>query len=274
MSGHNTSMSHDSAARTGTDETAGPPPGAGIAAWLRGPDRSRPAPLVALSAISAEFAGTLLFVSVAAGSAVAAGPLGSADTGGPLLVVALGSGLPLGVVIAATFRLSGGHINPVVTLVALLVGKLSPARAVAYAVAQLLGGVAGTVLVDRIAGDGIGPLGTTVLATELGTWPGLLAEAAFTFVLVFVVFAAAMDPRPPRFLAPFAIGLTVLAINLVGASLTGASMNPARSLGPALVSGQWDGHWVYWAGPVLGGLLAAWVYKTFLWPSRSSAIRP
>ncbi len=95
---------------------------------------------------------------------------------------------------------------------------------------------------------------------------GVLVEAVLTFVLVFTVFATAMDPRGMANLAPIAIGLAVLVDHFVGVPLTGASMNPARSFGPALVAGFWDDHWVYWLGPLIGGGLAALVYYlTFMW---------
>ena len=84
---------------------------------------------------------------------------------------------------------------------------------------------------------------------------------ALTFFLVFVVFATAIDPKGPAHLAPFAIGLTILVGHLVGVPLTGASMNPARSFGPALAAGEWANHWVYWVGPILGGILAAGLYE-------------
>ena len=81
-----------------------------------------------------------------------------------------------------------------------------------------------------------------------------------TFALVFVVFATAMDRRGLASYAPAAIGLVILVDHLVGVPMTGASMNPARTLGPALIAGQWADHWVYWAGPIIGGVLAAVVY--------------
>jgi aquaporin TIP len=95
--------------------------------------------------------------------------------------------------------------------------------------------------------------------------PGLLAEIILTFVLVFVVFSTAMDPRGPAHIAPIAIGMAVILDHIIGVPLTGASMNPARSLGPALVSGTWDNHWIYWAGPLIGGVLAAGTYRLIFW---------
>ncbi len=93
-----------------------------------------------------------------------------------------------------------------------------------------------------------------------GDGAGLLVEIILTFVLVFTVFATAMDPRGMANLAPMAIGLAVLIDHFAGVPLTGASMNPARSFGPSLVANFWDDHWVYWLGPLIGGGLAALLY--------------
>jgi glycerol uptake facilitator-like aquaporin len=93
-----------------------------------------------------------------------------------------------------------------------------------------------------------------------GTGAGLVVEMILTFVLVFTVFAVAMDPKGMGNLAPIAIGLAILIDHFVGVPLTGASMNPARSFGPALIAGEWDDHWVYWAGPLAGGGAAGLVY--------------
>ena len=97
-----------------------------------------------------------------------------------------------------------------------------------------------------------------------GAGAGLLVEIILTFVLVFVVFATAIDPKGPAHIAPAAIGLAYLVDNLVGIPLTGASMNPARSFGPALVSGLWTAHWIYWVGPIVGAALAALLFEKAL----------
>lgn len=117
------------------------------------------------------------------------------------------------------------------------------------------------MLLATIPGAADTNLGAHALGPDVSVGMGLLMEIVITFALVFVIFATAVDPRGMGNLAPLAIGLTVLADHLLAVPITGASMNPARSFGPALVSGEWAGHWLYWAGPLLGGALAGLVYQ-------------
>jgi len=134
---------------------------------------------------------------------------------------------------------------------------------VLYIAAQLAGAVVGAlllklVLVSSVEGNlGAHALNDNALSSDLA---GVLVEIILTFVLVFTVFAVAMDPRGPATIAPIAIGLAVLIDHFVGVPLTGASMNPARSFGPALVANSWDDQWVYWVGPLVGGALAGLLY--------------
>jgi aquaporin TIP len=215
----------------------------------------------------AEFMATLLFVFIGAGAVVTVTgalplPAESLDPG-TLIAIALAHGLAIATLVAATARISGGHINPAVTFAAVITGRMKVAVGVIYIAAQLLGAIVGAllldlVLVEAVAGNlGAHALNDTALAS---TGAGLIVEIILTFVLVFTVFATAIDPRGPGNLAPIAIGLAVLIDHFVGVPLTGASMNPARSFGPALVAGEWDDHWVYWVGPLAGGALAGLVY--------------
>ena len=217
-------------------------------------------------AVFAELIATMLFVFVGAGSVVVIGGVG--DTGG-LVAVALAHGLAIALLVAAIARISGGHINPAVTFGAVITGRMKLSTGVLYVAAQLAGAVIGALLLEAaVVGQFEGNLGAHALNLEVldGEGAGVLVEAVLTFILVFTVFATAMDPRGMANLAPIAIGLAVLVDHLVGLPLTGASMNPARSFGPALVAGFWDNHWVYWLGPLIGGGLAALVYYlTFMW---------
>ncbi len=218
-------------------------------------------------AVFAELIATALFVFVGAGSViVVGGPL--TDTGG-VVAIALAHGLVIALLVAAIARISGGHINPAVTFGAVITGRMKLSTGVLYVAAQLTGAVIGALLLEAaLVGEVEGNLGAHVLNLEVleGRGAGVLVEAVLTFVLVFAVFATAMDKRGMANLAPIAIGLAVLVDHLVGLRLTGASMNPARSFGPALVADFWDDHWVYWLGPLIGGGLAALVYYlTFMW---------
>jgi len=211
----------------------------------------------------AEFIATLLFIFLGAGTVVVTGGLIKEGlTSARLVAIALAHGLAIALLVAATAKVSGGHINPAVTFGALVTGKIDLTKAIMYVVAQLVGAVIGAwLLMLVIPAAAQGNLGAHGLGSGITAGGGLLAEIVLTFALVFVVFATAMDPKGLGHLAPAAIGLTVLVDHLVGVPVTGASMNPARSFGPALAAGAWDNHWIYWVGPLIGGALAALVYE-------------
>ena len=215
-----------------------------------------------LRAALAELVATLLFVFVIVGTVVMTGRLtGGELTAARLVAIALAGGLVIAVLVSATANLSGGHINPAVTFAALVTRKIGLVRGLLYVAAQLGGAAAGAALVMAAVPGDEGQLGATLLGAGVGPGPGVLVEGILTFLLVFVIFATAINPRGPGAIAPIAIGLTIVADHLVGVSLSGASMNPARSFGPALVAGEWADHWIYWVGPLAGGGLAALVYQ-------------
>ncbi len=214
----------------------------------------------------AEGIATLLFVFLGAGTVVVTGGImGEALTAARLIAIALAHGLAIALLVSATARISGGHINPAVTFAAWLTGKMPLARGAAYVVAQLAGGALGAfLLASVIPAAAQGSLGAHGLGPGITAASGLLTEIVLTFALVFVVFATAIDPKGLGHLAPMAIGLTVLVDHLIGVPITGASMNPARSFGPAIVAGVWVNHWIYWVGPLVGGALAAFTYERLL----------
>ena len=223
-------------------------------------------------AVLAELIATLLFVFVGAGTVVVVTGVIDAKPeadAAALTAIALAHGLAIALLVAATAKISGGHINPAVTFGAVITGRMKLSTGVLYVAGQLVGAVIGALLLEAaVVGQFEGNLGAHALNLEVldGEGAGLMVEAVLTFVLVFTVFATAMDPRGLANLAPIAIGLAVLVDHLVGVPLTGASMNPARSFGPALVADFWDDHWVYWLGPLIGGGLAALAYYfTFMW---------
>ena len=211
----------------------------------------------------AEFIATLLFIFLGAGTVVVTGGLlGDELTSARLVAIALAHGLAIAFLVAATANISGGHINPAVTFGAMVTGKISVTKGMIYIVAQLLGAIGGALLLAAVIPEAAqGNLGSHGLGPNVTVGGGLIAEIILTFALVFVVFATAMDPKGLGSLAPIAIGLTILVDHLLGVPVTGASMNPARSFGPALVAGAWENHWIFWAGPLVGGAVAAVVYE-------------
>jgi MIP family channel proteins len=218
----------------------------------------------------AEFIGTFTLIFIGAGSICADQYLKTTGQGGVgLLGIAVAHGLAFGIMITAVGHISGGHLNPAVTIGFWVTKRLGTLQSLLYWVAQLLGGVAAALLLTLIVPDSIWrpiALGTPDLATDFTVWHGMLLEAVMTFFLVFVVFATAVDAKGAfNKIAGFAIGLTITMDILFGGPLTGASMNPARSFGPAIVAHHWTNHGVYWIGPLFGGILAGVVYdRVFL----------
>ena len=214
-------------------------------------------------AAAAEGIATLLFVFMGAGAVVVSGMLDNNTLGSARLVaIALAHGLGIVIGVAAAAKISGGHLNPAVTVAAFLTGKLGLRRAGTYIAAQLIGAVVGALLIKWVApGPAEGTLGSHAIGAGVGAGSALIAEIVGTFALVWVVFAVAIDPKGLNNIAPIAVGLTVLIIHLFLVPLTGAGVNPARSFGPALVSWTWGGHWVYWIGPLIGGSAAGLLYE-------------
>ncbi len=173
--------------------------------------------------------------------------------------VALVFGLVIMVMVYATGHLSGAHINPAVT-VAFTLTRHFPARdAVVYVTAQVAGAVAGALLLLAMWTDRPAGLGATVPTVSAGS--ALVYEIVLTAFLMFVITAVATDTRAVGAAAAIAIGGAVGLDALFGGPVTGASMNPARSFGPALAAGEWTDFWIYVAGPLLGAALGALAYQ-------------
>ena len=221
----------------------------------------------------AEVVGTFTLIFIGAGSIIAneasrgASPLASALARGPasagLLNVALAHGLAIAVMVSALGAISGGHFNPAVTCGFLASGRMKREQGLNYIGAQLLGATLGAVAL-RIGFPATPAaavhLGTPALGAGVGFGVGVFLEAVGTFFLVLVVFGTAVHPQAPR-IGGLAIGLTITMDILAFGPFTGAAMNPARAFGPALVSGAWAGHLVYWIGPIAGGGAAGWLYS-------------
>jgi aquaporin NIP len=173
--------------------------------------------------------------------------------------VSLVFGLIIMVMVYATGHLSGAHINPAVT-VAFTVSRHFPARdAAAYIAAQLIGAIAGALVLLAVWPDQPGNLGATV--PNIGVGSAFVYELVLTAFLMFVIMAVATDTRAVGAAAAIAIGGTVGLDALFGGPVTGASMNPARSFGPALAAGEWTDFWIYIAGPIVGAALGAFAYQ-------------
>lgn len=217
----------------------------------------------------AEFIGTFLFVFIGAGAICTDQAMRAAGGSGMGLIgIALAHGLALAIVITAVGHISGGHINPAVTIGFWVTRKMSTLLSLGYWIAQLLGSVFAAYLLLHALPSEATAYPAYIGATDLNNFTpmhGIILEGVMTFFLVFVVFATAVDPKGAfNKIAGFAIGLTVAADILLGGPFTGASMNPARSFGPAVAAHHWQNHGVYWAGPLIGGVIAGWVYDYFL----------
>ena len=170
-------------------------------------------------------------------------------------------GLAIMAMIYATGHLSGAHINPAVTLAFTLTRHFPRRDAVAYVGAQLLGATAGAFLLLAAWSSRQGALGATVPGAGISPGTALLYEIVLTAFLMFVIIAVATDTRAVGAAAAIAIGGTVGLDALFGGAISGASMNPARSFGPALASGTWTAFWIYIVGPIVGAALGAFAYQ-------------
>jgi MIP family channel proteins len=214
----------------------------------------------------AEFVGTfyLCFAGIAA---ILSNTPAVGGTSG-LLGIALAHGLALSIAVSVYGGESGAHFNPAVTAGFLVTGRIRPDRALAYVVAQLAGATtaAGVCRVIFPAeAVSAATLGLPLPAPWASTGVVLLAEFVMTFLLMTSIFGAAVDERGKAVkIGGFAIGLTVAFDILAGGAVTGASMNPARSFGPALEMMHWEWHWAYWVAPIAGASVAALVYEHVL----------
>jgi aquaporin TIP len=221
-----------------------------------------------------ELLGAFTLVFAGAGTIMSVGPQADAGT----LEVALASGLAIAVMVSAVGHISGGHFNPAITFGFMLTRRISLLLGLAYWVAQMLGGVLAALLLRWIFPE------ATRNATNLGApavrgidiGPALVVEALLTFFLVWVVFAMTTDPRSTySAIAGLAIGLVIVMDTLMGYSLTGAAMNPARAFGPELVSNTWSDFWIWYVGPLAGGAIAALLYdELYLRPMQPAPVGP
>jgi aquaporin Z len=218
------------------------------------------------SVLTAEFLGTFFLCFAGIAAILSATP--TVGGGGGLVAIALAHGLAVSIAVHVFGGISGAHVNPAVTMGMLVTGRIAPGLAAGYVIAQLLGATVAAALCNAVfpaAAVGEATLGIPLPAPWASTGTVLLVEAILTFLLVIAVFGTAVDDRGKTVkIGAFGIGLTVAFDILAGGPVTGASMNPARSFGPALVAGHWDWHWAYWIAPLAGGAAAALVYHHLL----------
>ena len=198
----------------------------------------------------AEFVGTFALIFIGAGALA----IGQAN----LVGVALAHGLVIVTFAYAYGHISGTHINPAVTLGLLIAGEIEFVAAIGYWIVQFLGGILGAVVLNAVLPNP-GDLGVTILSEGVGVGQGLVVEIVLTFFLVNTIFNTAVSGKAGNF-AGLAIGLTLVLAILMGGPLTRASLNPARTLGPAIVSGNYADIWLYFVGPLIGAILAAILY--------------
>src|SRR5215208_2678030 len=203
---------------------------------------------------AAEFIATFALVFIG-GGAIITSPLLSAQAA--VVNIAFAHGLILALMVSATMRVSG-HLNPAVTAGFLATRRIEPMMAVVYWIAQFTGAIVASYALKALFPAAIVAatrLGGQAISSDVSLVQAIILEGIATFFLVFVVFGTAVDPRGPK-VGGFAIGLTVTAGILGIGPLTGGSMNPARSFGPAVVMRLFEGQAAYWIGPLVGGILA------------------
>uniref|UniRef100_A0A0B7ARK2 Aquaporin n=1 Tax=Arion vulgaris TaxID=1028688 RepID=A0A0B7ARK2_9EUPU len=209
----------------------------------------------------AEVVGTAMLVIVGCGSVLTLNFGPGAET----MAVAFSFGLALAMIIWLFGHISGAHVNPCVSIGFMVTGHVSVLKAGIYVVAQVIGGIIGAGLLKAVIPDQLQvnqTLGSTTLGANVTIWQGVIIEIIATFCLVMTVFASCDRLRTDHSGSiALAIGFCVTAMITWMGTLTGGSMNPARSLGPAIFSGTWKNHWIYWVAPIVGGTIAALMYE-------------
>lgn len=215
--------------------------------------------------VLAEFVGTTLFVFAVASSVVIPTAYLTASPGVISLVTALIQGLSLVAVVSIFSWISGSHFNPAITAVTMLTAKMSIVLGLFYIGAQIVGAILGAAIFR-----GSASLWRTGNLSAVGIGPGISVGQAFlmefmiTTILLLVVLGTSTDTRGGLYiLAPIPIGFSVLVGVLIARTLTGASMNPARALGPAVVADSWDHHWLYWVAPLASVVFVSVLHHAF-----------
>ena len=208
-----------------------------------------------------EFVGTFTLIFIGVG-AIAANQITNCALG--LTGIALAHGLAIAIMVSATGAISGGHLNPAVTCGLWSAGKINATNAIGYIIAQCVGGIVAAALIKMAVPSGplaVVHMGTPAINVSAGvtTITALVAEIVTSFFLIFAVCGTAVDKDAPKVGGLF-IGLAVAMGIMMAGPISGGAMNPARHLGPALLGGGLQDIWIYWVGPIVGGVLAATVF--------------
>lgn len=177
-----------------------------------------------------------------------------------IIMISLGHGAVIGLMVYTFGHVSGAHINPAVTIPMIITRRIGIIDGIGYIVFQIIGGITAAfslkaILPELGAKVNFGVQGGPSDLLNNDAMAGLGAEIIFTFFLVTVIFMTAVHKKAAAGIHGISIGGMIFLLHLVGVPLTGASMNPARTLGPAIASGFWEFHWIYWVGPIIGGII-------------------
>ncbi|CAD7082560.1 unnamed protein product [Hermetia illucens] len=207
-----------------------------------------------IQALVAEFVGTfiLLFFGV-----------GSCTQSQEIVPVSLVFGFSLTIAVVVAGQISGGHVNPAVTIGLLVIGRITFIRAICYVIVQFCGAIFATFILSLLVSGEISQ-GHTILRREISAFQGMCLELAGTTVLLLVILGSVDNKKVLQPIAPFMIGLALATNCLAIGKYTGSSLNPARTMGTAILSNDFSDHWIYWVGPILGGILGAVIYVVFI----------
>ena len=208
-----------------------------------------------------------MIVFIGAGAICAADSVKMIDAQGVPVWAITVFGLVIVAVVYATSYISGSHINPAVTISYWATGRMHAGTAAYYIMSQMTGAVMAAYFLKILFPDAVSTvyLGTCTLGEGVVFWKASLIECAVTFLFVFTIYATAIDRRTSKLLAGVAIGLVFLFGASVSTTISGGALNPARVFGPAVVSGHFDYHYVWWLGPVSGAIAAGFLYgKVFI----------
>jgi aquaporin-4 len=195
-----------------------------------------------------------------------------------IVMISAAHGAAIGIMIYAFGHISGAHINPAVTIAMVATKNINGKDAAGYIGAQIVGAIVAAfthmaLLPEAGAKVNFGTQGGPSELLNFSAAAGVGAEIIFTFFLVTTIFMAAVHKKAAAGMAGIAIGGMIFLLHLVGVPLTGASMNPARTLGPAIVSGHWEFHWIYWVGPIVGALIAGFIMQ-YLYVKKAEKTEP